>query len=197
MINVNSKTASLIAIDWGTTNRCAYLLDQSGSILEKRTDQLGLANIRYNNFEEAYKKLLTGWGKLKNNIPTLMSGMVGASTGWIETPYCQLPVSLQTLAKNLTKVSPERNIWIIPGVKIRDVNGIPDVIRGEEVQALSSKLNQNELLIITPGTHSKWILVKNGMILWFSTFMTGDVHSAIVNHTIISALDCSKKKCAK
>ncbi|MEM8662998.1 MAG: 2-dehydro-3-deoxygalactonokinase, partial [Pseudomonadota bacterium] len=39
---------------------------------------------------------------------------------------------------------------------------------------------------VLPGTHAKWIRVANGAIADFRTYMTGDLFSAVHNHTILS-----------
>ena len=184
-----SKSAKLIAVDWGTSNRRAFLLDGSGSIIDTHYDTLGLSNNSKKNFHKAYSNLIIKWEEVAGDLPTLMSGMVGASTGWIEAPYCELPAGIDSLATNLKEVPTEKNVWIIPGIKTYDNNKTPDVIRGEEIQAISASEKFNDTLIIAPGTHSKWIKIKDGKIIWFSTFMTGDLHKAILNHTVISALN--------
>ena len=122
------------------------------------------------------------------SLPALLSGMVGASTGWVETKYCLLPAGLDHLAENLQPVDKGRPLWIVPGVTTRDEENMPDVMRGEETQAISAGAFSKNLLVVAPGTHSKWIQVENGHIIWFTTFMTGDMHAAILDHTVVSQL---------
>ena len=40
--------------------------------------------------------------------------------------------------------------------------------------------------ICCPGTHSKWIKIKNNKIILFETYLTGDLFSSISNNTILS-----------
>ena len=103
MSNVSKNKAKLIAIDWGTTNRIGYLLDQNGNILETRSDDLGLRSITQMSFREAFYALADHWAKVNQNIPALLSGMVGASTGWLEAPYCKLPIGEEDLARVVKK----------------------------------------------------------------------------------------------
>lgn len=37
-----------------------------------------------------------------------------------------------------------------------------------------------------PGTHSKWVRVKDGTVVHFSTFMTGELFSVVSRETILS-----------
>lgn len=181
-------TASLIAIDWGTTNRRGYLIDKDGVVIDTREDGLGLANVADGWFQEAFDDLVASWTNACGVLPALLSGMVGASTGWREAAYCDLPTGLDDLAARLERVPGERPIWIVPGVSTHDETGMPDVIRGEEVQALAATGSDESGLIVLPGTHSKWVRMEAGRIVGFRTFMTGDLHAAILNHTIIAKL---------
>ena len=184
----SSHSAVLVAIDWGTTNRRGYLLDTNGGTLDTCEDELGLVNIMNKEFYEAFKLLATPWMEEHGPMPAVLSGMVGASTGWVEAKYCSLPAGLDDLAQNLQPVPMGSPIWIVPGVRTRDDIHTPDVIRGEEIQAIAASTSNENLLIVAPGTHSKWIQIKDGRIVWFTTFMTGDVHAAVLNHTVISQL---------
>jgi 2-dehydro-3-deoxygalactonokinase len=183
-----NSAAALMAVDWGTTNRRAYLIDCHGIVLETCEDNLGLAAIEAGGFEAAFEALVAPWTEAHGTLPALLSGMVGASTGWREAPYCELPTGLGDLAAKLERVSPDRPIWIVPGVSTHDSTGMPDVIRGEEIQAIAAAGTDNPCLIVLPGTHSKWVRMEAGRIVGFTTYMTGDLHAAILNHTIIGKL---------
>ena len=188
MSSATSKVATLIAIDWGTTNRHGFLLDCDGRVLDSREDGLGLTKISGGKFQEAFEVLTASWTESHGTLPTLLSGMVGASTGWTEAKYCSLPTGIGDLAKNLQPVPGCKSIWIVPGVMTHDDSNVPDVIRGEEVQAISVSSPCESQLIVLPGTHSKWLQTKDGKISWFATFMTGDLYAAILDHTVISQL---------
>jgi len=149
---------------------------------------LGLANISDGKFLEAFETLTAFWADKFGPLPALLSGMVGASTGWKEAKYCSLPTDIGDLAKNLQLVPVNKPIWIVPGVMCRDDSNVPDVIRGEEIQAISACTANEEQLIVLPGTHSKWLQMENRQINWFRTFMTGDLYSSVLAHTIISQL---------
>lgn len=185
MTVLEDNAAALIAVDWGTTNRRGYLIDAAGGLLDRREDGLGLASIEDGGFRPAFDAMVASWTEVHGYLPALLSGMVGASTGWLEAPYCGLPAGLDDLAENLQLVSDDLPVWIVPGVSARGEAGVPDVIRGEEVQAIAGA---RDGLIVLPGTHSKWVWMKGGRIVEFKTYMTGDLHAAILNHTVVSAL---------
>jgi 2-dehydro-3-deoxygalactonokinase len=80
-----------------------------------------------------------------------------------------------------------RDIRILPGIAQRD-RRTPDVMRGEETQLLGALgLDAaGEALVCMPGTHSKWVRVKDGTVERFSTFMTGELFSVVSRETILS-----------
>lgn len=183
-----AQQGALIAVDWGTTNRRGYLIGRTGEVLENCEDGLGLAHIEGGAFEAAFDALTGPWRTRFGELPALLSGMVGASTGWHEAPYCGLPAGIEGLSDAVTRVPGGQAVWIVPGVSTRDDTGMPDVIRGEEVQAIAAAGSDETALIVLPGTHSKWVRVEKGRIVGFQTFMTGDLHAAILKGTILGAL---------
>jgi 2-dehydro-3-deoxygalactonokinase len=83
----------------------------------------------------------------------------------------------------------ELAVALVPGLSTEN-DGMPDVMRGEETQifgglALSGR---DEGLFLLPGTHSKWAEVRDGRIVSFRTFMTGEVFAALKDHTILGRL---------
>jgi 2-dehydro-3-deoxygalactonokinase len=43
-------------------------------------------------------------------------------------------------------------------------------------------------LLVLPGTHSKWALVEHGRLVWFATFMTGELFALLKEHSILGRL---------
>jgi 2-dehydro-3-deoxygalactonokinase len=42
--------------------------------------------------------------------------------------------------------------------------------------------------MVMPGTHSKWVQVRNGRITHFASYMTGEIFSVLVKHSILGRL---------
>ncbi len=61
---------------------------------------------------------------------------------------------------------------------------------GEETQIFGAiqKEGFKQHSFILPGTHSKWAVVEEGRIVWFSTFMTGELFAVLCNHSILGRL---------
>jgi 2-dehydro-3-deoxygalactonokinase len=79
---------------------------------------------------------------------------------------------------------------IAPGLCSRDAAGVPDVMRGEETQILGvlDSLPSSGAWICLPGTHSKWVQVREGRIQRFTTHMTGEVYAVLREHSILGRM---------
>lgn len=179
-----SLSRPLIAVDWGTTSlRAAFITNEQ--VVEERSSEQGIMSVPPGEFPSVLSQICAQW--LDNeDVLILISGMAGSAQGWQLAPYCPCPVTPKQLAHQLHWINPNK-IAIVPGLSIR-LEHAPDVIRGEEVQvigALSLLGNQNARLVL-PGTHSKWVDVKEGRFESFSTFMTGEFFSILREHSILS-----------
>ena len=174
-----------IAVDWGTTNRRAYLVDRSGACVGGTEDGQGILSVPKGGFGAAVAAIRGALG----DYPLLLAGMVGSNRGWIETPYVECPAQLGGLPARLVRVEQDRTA-IVPGVSYLDGDRA-DVMRGEEVQILGAVASGDtppDCLVCHPGTHNKWIAMKAGRIDSFRTVMTGEIFNLLRERSILSEL---------
>jgi 2-dehydro-3-deoxygalactonokinase len=185
---MNVDTA-LIGLDWGTTNARAFRFARDGRVVERREKPLGILRVANGEFAAALDELLGDWRRAAKDVPVLMCGMIGSRQGWREAPYAKLPAGEADLAATLIEI-PEHGVHIVPGVSDAGLSGAPDVIRGEETQALglAGLLGVSDATLCMPGSHSKWLELRGGRIRRFATFMTGESFAALRNHTILGRL---------
>ncbi len=172
-----------IAVDWGTTNRRAYLTQRDGSVALSFEDDHGLLAVPTGAFAaeaEAIRRRL-------DDRPILLAGMVGSARGWREAPYVHCPARLDDLSEAIVWIEPGRT-GIVPGVAQCGTSEA-DVMRGEEVQAfgaLADGLLPRNGLACLPGTHTKWIVLEDGAIVRFRTTMTGELFGLLKKHSILA-----------
>ena len=184
----------LIALDWGTSNLRASLLDARGQTLETRSAPGGVMAVQGGQFAQALLALCADW-LAQTNCPLMASGMIGSRQGWREAPYLDAPTSLAQAARQLITVPvmvadghAERLLHIAPGLRCLDSAGEFDVMRGEETQIWGADLPANSCCVL-PGTHSKWAwLGEGGAIRHFKTFMTGELYGVLTQHSILGRL---------
>lgn len=171
-----------IAVDWGTSNRRAYLLDEHGAVLDEMADGKGVLTIDDGNFDTAVAEIRSRLG----DCPMLLAGMIGSNRGWRNVPYVACPAGAEAIAAGILWV--DERTGIVPGVSQNDP---ADVMRGEEVQALGAiakGLAAPDSLLCLPGTHNKWLQVKGGKLSSFHTAMTGELFAMFKRDSILSAL---------
>lgn len=175
-----------IAVDWGTTNLRAFLMNQDGDIEAQRDSDRGMLKLGTADFETVLSELLGDW--LTSDLPIYMAGMVGSRGGWQEVPYQQCPIKLDDLGEHLVWLStslPNR-VAIVPGLQATGIAGHLDVMRGEETQLLGAMdwleaegLGKDAPLFCLPGTHCKWVQITDGQVVQFSTSITGELFARL------------------
>lgn len=175
------STPSFIGIDWGTTNRRAWLLDDRGEVLAIHRDEQGSLACR-GRFRAALEELLARWPAAQG-APVVMAGMVGSALGWQEVPYLEAQVPLAALARHRVRVAdaPPGVDWsIVPGLCWRGAGGRVDVMRGEETQLLgAAELAPADGWTVLPGTHSKWVCQQGGTVAVLRTYLTGELFASL------------------
>src|SRR3569832_11734 len=179
----------LLGIDWGTTNRRAYLLDQAGRLVKQQSDEFGILAVG-GDFEGSLARLLNEFEL--DHAEVIMSGMVGSLNGWQQVPYLSIAQPLARLPESLAELRtslPNVRCRIVPGYRYDDAQGTPDVMRGEETQVFGALLlSASDGWFLHPGTHSKWIHIREGAITEFSTFMTGELFALLTRYGTLAAL---------
>lgn len=199
MSTAPATRAALIALDWGTTSLRAYRIDGAGRVLNTRHLPFGIMRLPQPaqgaiaepaaGFELAFEQACGDWLRAEPALPVIACGMVGSAQGWKEAAYLDVPVALDRIAGRLTVIERPAGppVRIVPGLIQRE--GLPNVMRGEETQVIGTLEGLDDAgagaLIGLPGTHSKWVAVRDGCVSRFDTFMTGEVYAALRGHTIL------------
>ena len=181
------RRPALIGVDWGTTSCRAYLIDRAGEVIAAADKGPGILHVQGNAFAVTLEDMIGSWRQ--PDLPIILSGMIGSRQGWIEAPYLDIPTSFEQIADGMIRHPDDPSIHLVPGLA-QDLPGqAPDVIRGEETQIIGAIGDaSSRQLLVMPGTHSKWVLIDNRQIVWFATFMTGELFAALKDHSILGRL---------
>ena len=165
----------VIALDWGSTHLRAWWMDAEGRVQAHRSAGTGALGLGPADFDAALTALVGDWVAQHPQAELIACGMVGARGGWCEVPYVDLPAGLATLKQHLRQV-PTRlgpRLAIVGGLRSAE----PDVLRGEETQALGTGCRDG--LLCLPGTHSKWMRLEAGAVVAFRTWFTGELYERL------------------
>jgi 2-dehydro-3-deoxygalactonokinase len=182
----------LIGLDWGTSCLRAYRISDDGTVLEVRNSEQGIMHVQHGAFETILHRTIGDW--LFRESIVIASGMIGSRQGWKEVPYIPMPCSPQDIADAMERVhGAEIPTYIVPGLVYGLKSSLPDVMRGEETQVLGSSHHTSGVFLL-PGSHSKWVQMDSGRFLRHRTYLTGELFSALREHTILGRLMTSDEE---
>ncbi|OQP85952.1 2-dehydro-3-deoxygalactonokinase [Rhizobium rhizosphaerae] len=174
------------AVDWGTTSFRLWLIGADGTPLAERRAGEGMTTAAQEGFSAVLERHLAALDA-PAHLPVMICGMAGARQGWMDAGYLDVPARLDAIVgRAVTVPDPNRDIRILPGLAQR-LEAAPDVMRGEETQLLGAAgdLGPGSHLLCMPGTHSKWVRLRDGAVEGFSTFMTGELFDVIGKQSIL------------
>ena len=175
-----------IAVDWGTTHLRAWVLGPAQAELAALTSADGMGRLAPDEFEHALLELLDPFLPEGRVMQVVACGMVGARQGWFEAPYAAVPCPPPGIRDAVLAPArdPRLAVRILPGVSQADP---PDVMRGEETQiaGLLADAPGFDGVICLPGTHTKWVHLRDGAIDRFRTFMTGEIYDLLSTHSVL------------
>ena len=183
-------TPSFIAGDWGTSHLRLSLCDRAGAAVETRNGK-GVSTLNRKLADE-FAILTADWTERFGKLPTVLCGMAGSTLGWREVPYRQCPVRPLSIADDaLLFEEAGQRFAIAPGLSCRNRLMSPDVMRGEETQILGAMRLEPQLahglhIICLPGTHTKWVILSEGVVESFLTGLTGELFDILRAHSVLA-----------
>jgi 2-dehydro-3-deoxygalactonokinase len=205
---MTSPANRIFSCDWGTSNFRLRLIDiEMAAVVEEITTGDGISSVfnswagsgtdRGQFYAAILQKnisLLCGQSVSKleipklEKIPVIISGMASSTLGITELAYAGLPFNANGDAIVYSRMIIDgfaHEIFLVSGVSSEN-----DVMRGEETQWIGLMQHPEfrdvpEQLFILPGTHSKHILVKEGAIVDFKTYMTGEFFNLLSTMSVL------------
>jgi 2-dehydro-3-deoxygalactonokinase len=181
-----------LACDWGTTNLRAWVVGEDGCVQAQRDFPFGVSRLQPGEAALRFRhEVRRAMGA--EQLPAMLCGMIGSTLGWVVVPYAETPIDLPGLGRRLYRVAESGPpVLIVPGVRGPGYTAAPEVMRGEETQvlgwlALDPARSQGVRVLCHPGTHAKWVIVENGRIVRFVTFMTGELFDVLRKHSVLRA----------
>jgi 2-dehydro-3-deoxygalactonokinase len=188
--------ARLIALDWGTSALRAWLLGADGRVIDTHESEGGLlrvtgsGTIPARDYAAVFADVCADWLHAYPKLPAIACGMVGSAQGWREAGYLTVPAGLHIGADALTPVPHDHGVLhLVPGLRFAH-DGRTDVMRGEETQLIGVlrmlDIPSDDLVVVLPGTHTKWVTIGAHRVLAFTTAMTGELYGLLTEHGILA-----------
>jgi 2-dehydro-3-deoxygalactonokinase len=173
--------------DWGTSRARLYLCDARGLVLDS-LEGPGVATANM-PFAQLFGSMIQPWEGHHGALPAVLCGMIGSSIGWVQAPYVSCPANPEKIVDACVALR-ENTVHIVPGLRCENRLGAPDFMRGEETQILGAltldpALRRDQRLLCLPGTHTKWVLLEDGIVRECLTAPTGELFAALRDHSIL------------
>jgi 2-dehydro-3-deoxygalactonokinase len=182
-----TSSTDFLAADWGTSNLRAWRLGADGQVKAVRRLPWGVAGLQpgeaARKLDEELRPALDAEG-----LPAVLCGMIGSAMGIAEAPYADCPAGAADVARRLLQAGPRT--FIVPGLRCARPDGFPDVIRGEETKVLGwlgldPRRRRGDHVLCLPGTHCKWVRIRNGRIHDFMTCMSGELFALLGEKSVL------------
>lgn len=179
-----------IGINWGSSNFRAYLIDESGAMADTLEAPAGIAGIDRDGMGRQISAVAQRWPDVER---IYACGMIGSNIGWLDAGYVECPVALTGLADALRPAKIGNvALHIVPGLACRrSHDSAPDIMRGEETE-LFGLLASNQLpasgVVALPGTHTKWVSIKDTQVHEFVTSMSGEIFDRLTAAGLLASV---------
>ena len=176
---------AFIGVDWGNSNARFYLIAEDGKMLDTRSGP-GIGWLDgADAIESACFEAIGEWIAQEPNLSVIMVGAVGSNIGWHMVGYANTPATLDDIVLGMLSFRTRSvDFCIAPGVATTRIDGLPDVMRGDEIQIFGSVIGE-EALICLPGTHSKWVQVSGRAVAAFHSAHIGELLDILGRHSIL------------
>ncbi|MBC7744621.1 MAG: 2-dehydro-3-deoxygalactonokinase [Flavobacterium sp.] len=198
-------TIHFLSCDWGTFSfrLCLVRVEGFKILAEEKSKDGSAATFKRwqqvaqpieNRIEYYLKVLESQIDNLKkkvtvciDEVPLIISGMASSTIGVMELPYKKLPFFIDGSDLHVKKI-PATSKFIYDTILISGVRTDEDVMRDEETQLVGCDLpaSDHEQLFIHPGTHSKYVAVRDGKGVSLKTYMTDDFFSLLATKCILT-----------
>ncbi|WDI43740.1 2-dehydro-3-deoxygalactonokinase [Bremerella sp. P1] len=196
--------------DWGTTNFRLRLVEvETRTIIAERSSNEGVAELagvsgphdRCRLFQSTLRRHVLDLTQTVpfdvDHVPVVISGMASSSIGWRELPYARTPFEMDGRGLVVCRLDDVEQltqpVYLVSGLQAKN-----DVLRGEETELVGLGSLYGELIssfltawVVLPGTHSKHVLVKDGNVVDFRTYMTGELFQLLRKHSSLKRAEAT------
>lgn len=179
------SNVDLIAVDWGSTRVRVSAVTRHGDVVRSVAADDGILRTpraeQRDTLLRHLREFRTAWPAAR----IVAAGMIGSRNGLVETRPVAVPAGSAQVAGGMMDLQLDANttVHVLPGLV--DHSAEPDdLIRGEEAQIfgwLSAHDDADNVVLVLPGTHSKWVRVRGRAVITFRTFLTGELFARIVD----------------
>lgn len=177
-----TSSPHIIAVDWSRHAFQAWLAAPDGAILREVRTEDGLRLVQREQFAMTFNSLCGQWLATLPDARVVIAGSSGERRGWAHTPLLPCPAGAAAMhaASARVRLTAGQEALILPGLSCEDAEGGIAVARGRECAALGSGITDG--IVCIPGPASFWAQLRDGVIVRFATYLTGEFELLLRGH---------------
>jgi len=180
---------AVILADWGNSSGrlyCVRGLSSTPVILDERRVS-GAKDT--DDCPGLFSDIATTWMKSYGVKRAFFTGGVTSNIGWTTTGYAPAPSRISDVQHTSLTTDYGLRYTFLSGTSIAEgPHGYFDTVRGEDMQAFGwmALTGRATGVLCAPGTHTKWLTVKDGAITSILTGITGESFEVFNSHSMLT-----------
>lgn len=180
---------TFILADWGNSSGRLFCVRGSGLQPEILETKRVVGAKDTSDCAAVFEDVARHWIEKYGVTEAIFSGAVTSNIGWMTTKYAEAPARVSDVQK--TKLTTDYGLpcTFLSGTSIASgPHGYFDTVRGEDMQAFGwmALTGLADGILCTPGTHTKWMIVKDGAITNILTGVTGESFEVLNTHSMLT-----------
>ena len=180
---------TVILADWGNSSGRLFCVRGPGLEPEILGTQRVIGAKDAVDCADVFTAAVKPWIEKWDVAEAIFCGAVTSNIGWVTTGYAQMPARVSGVRKTDFKTDAGLDCTFLSGTSLASgPHAYFDTLRGEDIQAFGwmALTGLADGILCTPGTHTKWLTMKDGAITDILTGVTGESFEVLSQHSILT-----------
>lgn len=186
---MSGTSDTVILADWGNTSGRLFCVRGSDSAPEILESERVIGAKDTSDCASVFERIAHSWMDKYDISEAIFCGAVTSNIGWVITDYAPTPTHIFDVQSKTITTSYGLACTFLSGTSVASgPHGYFDTVRGEDIQAFGwmSLTGLRDGILCTPGTHTKWLTIKDGSITDILTGVTGESFEVFNTHSMLT-----------
>jgi len=186
---MSSTSDIVILADWGNSSGRLFCVKGTGITPEILDTNRVVGAKDTSDCAGVFAEAVQPWVNKYDITEALLSGAVTSNIGWLTTDYAPAPARPDDVLRKTLMTDIGLTCTFLSGTSVTEGSlGYFDTVRGEDMQAFGwmALTGLQDGVLCTPGTHTKWLTLKDGAIVNILTGVTGETFEVLNAHSILT-----------
>lgn len=186
---MSAASKTVILADWGNSSGRLFCVRGEGLEPEILAIEHVVGAKDTCNCAGVFEPIAKQWTQDFGVSEAIFCGAVTSNIGWTTTEYAPTPAQIVDVQATTLVTDYGLPCTFLSGTSIASGPlGYFDTLRGEDMQAFGwmALTELTDGILCAPGTHTKWMTVKDGAIVSILTGVTGESFEVLNAHSMLS-----------